>query len=288
MDISTEVAAIQAASEGSELRQPLVDALDKLNSGTLPAVTVSDVGKILKVGANGWEVGEKSGYMPVPIATKQITENGTYDVTDFASAIVNVSGGGGVIILYGDNIPDSSIGTNGQIYLTTRDLLQDFVTSQSELNIAVTANSNWAGYDPWKAFTSSTGWIGNGGNPHWLQVESQNEVEILEIYFKSRDGNRSHAVSRIGYSDDGTNFTDAVLAETTMINNIGHVLFDGVCRAKYFRLYFDGIYGTSTYPMVSALEIYISGTKIAQPYLKVNGTWVLLIGSDISDVITGN
>ena len=91
MDISAEVAVIQAASQGSELRQPLVSALNKLNTGTLPAVTVSDADKILKVGANGWEVGEKSGYMPVPTATKQITENGTHDVTDYASVVVNVS-----------------------------------------------------------------------------------------------------------------------------------------------------------------------------------------------------
>lgn len=117
MDISTEIAAVQAASDGSELRQPLVNALNKLNSGTLPTVTDSDVGKILKVGANGWELGDKSGYMPVPSATKQITDNGTYDVTDFASAIVGVSGGGGVNILYGTDMPDSSIGVDGYIYL---------------------------------------------------------------------------------------------------------------------------------------------------------------------------
>lgn len=90
MDISTEIAAIQAASEGSELRQPIVDALTTLNSGTLPAVTASDAGKILKVGANGWEVGEKSGYMPVPSASLSVSENGTYDVTNYASTVVNV------------------------------------------------------------------------------------------------------------------------------------------------------------------------------------------------------
>lgn len=97
MDISAEVAAIQAASQGSELRQPLIGALNKLNNGSLPAVTASDVGKILKVGANGWEVGEKSGYIPVPTATKQITENGTHDVTNYANVNVAVSGGGGII-----------------------------------------------------------------------------------------------------------------------------------------------------------------------------------------------
>ena len=100
MDISTEIAAIQAASEGSELRQPIVDALTTLNSGTLPTVTASDAGKILKVGANGWEVGEKSGYMPVPSASLNISTNDTYDVTNYAEAVVNVSdsGGGSVLV----------------------------------------------------------------------------------------------------------------------------------------------------------------------------------------------
>lgn len=98
MDISTEVAAIQAASEGSELRQPLVDALDKLNSGTLPAVSASDEGKILKVGANGWEIGEKSGYMPVPSASLNISTNNTYDVTNYAEAVVDVQPSGKINI----------------------------------------------------------------------------------------------------------------------------------------------------------------------------------------------
>lgn len=99
MDISTEIAAIQAASQGSELRQPLVGALNKLNSGSLPTVTASDAGKILKVGANGWEVGEKSGYMPVPSASLIISSNNTYDVTNYAEALVNVPSGMGSGVL---------------------------------------------------------------------------------------------------------------------------------------------------------------------------------------------
>ena len=91
MDISTEIAAIQAASRGSEIRTPIVSALNKLNTDSLPSVSSSDAGKILKVNSNGeWEVGSKSGYMPVPTESKSITENGTHDVTNYASVVVNV------------------------------------------------------------------------------------------------------------------------------------------------------------------------------------------------------
>lgn len=143
MDISTEIAAVQAASEGSELRNPLIGALNKLNSGTLPAVTASDTGKILKVGTNGWEVGEKSGYMPVPTATKQITENGSYDVTDFANAQVYVSGGsGGISILSGTGTPSDDIGINGQIYLQYNDK-RTLPQGYTVLNSITTTGSQW-------------------------------------------------------------------------------------------------------------------------------------------------
>lgn len=131
MDISAEIAAIQAASQGSELRQPLVGALNKLNSGSLPAVTSSDAGKILKVGANGWEVGEKSGYMPVPTATKQITENGTHDVTDYASAVVNVSGGASSVLI------SKTITQNG-----TYDPTDDNADGYSEVTVNVSGGSS--------------------------------------------------------------------------------------------------------------------------------------------------
>lgn len=134
MDISAEIAAIQAASEGSELRQPLVGALNKLNSGTLPAVTVSDAGKILKVGANGWEVGEKSGYMPVPSASLSITSNNTYDVTNYSEAVVNVSGGGGSILV------PKTITQNG-----TYDPADDSADGYSEVSVNVSGGANHPG-----------------------------------------------------------------------------------------------------------------------------------------------
>lgn len=96
-DISTEIAEIQEASYGSEVRQSIVDGLNKVNAGTLPAVSVSDAGKFLTVNNNGqWEV-KSGGLIPTPTGTKSITENGIYDVTNYASADVDVQGSGVVI-----------------------------------------------------------------------------------------------------------------------------------------------------------------------------------------------
>lgn len=89
-DISQEIAAIQSASRGSEVRQPIVSALNKVNGATLPPVSSSDSGKLMCVDSNGQWVASDNQYMPIPTESMNINANGTYDVTNKAQVVVNV------------------------------------------------------------------------------------------------------------------------------------------------------------------------------------------------------
>lgn len=95
-NISEEISEVQAASRGNEVRGAIVSALNKINSDVLPDASASDSGKILCVNSSGeWVKDSLSGYMPIPTASKSIAQNGTYDVTNYAEAVVNVPSGGG-------------------------------------------------------------------------------------------------------------------------------------------------------------------------------------------------
>jgi hypothetical protein len=67
--------------------------------------TAADEGKVVSGGAL---VGQTS---------RNITVNGTYNTTENNEVVVNVSGGGSTNIITGYGAPDSSIGSNGSIYL---------------------------------------------------------------------------------------------------------------------------------------------------------------------------
>lgn len=109
-NISNEISAIQEASRGSEVRQSIVNALNAVNSDVLPVVSSSDSGKFLMVDSSGdWKV-ESGNLVPAPTETKNITENGLYDVSNYANASVNVSGGSG------DTIVSKTIRANGTYY----------------------------------------------------------------------------------------------------------------------------------------------------------------------------
>ena len=182
----------------------------------------------------------EAGETSLTITDSHITINGTYDFYTSKYGLNPLS----VVI----DDPSTII------------LLQPLVAQESELIVTATASTNWDGFEPWKAFANSavnSGWIANGGSGgYWLQAEFPYKVKVSSIDFKSLDSNRSHAISRVSYSNDGDTFTDATLTSSTMSNNIGHADVSMSETAKYIRLCFDDILGTQTYPMVSQLELY--------------------------------
>ena len=218
------------------------------------------------------------------IANPQETATGTLTKLQIGDDIYNISGGGSAswtdvtgtltagqteITLNNSAIHEDStfdfytskFGVNpSNVELTIqkiKTLRQELVTQESELDVTVTANTSWSGYEPWKAFLSNgSGWVGGGGNPHWLQVEFDSVTSIREMDFISIDSSRSHAISRVEYSNNGVYFEECGILESTMINDVGHCELNNDYEAKYFRIYFDGSYGQSYYPCMSQLEIY--------------------------------
>lgn len=263
-----------------------VSAIANISTGT--ELTSEDEGKVV--------IEDDGAYVLAEQTSQTITQNGTYDTTTINELIANISGGGGgsTNILSGTEMPTASDGDDGDIYLLVSGAfinIQPLVSSESELTVTVTANSYWSGFEPWRAFADSGNpWIGNGGNPHWLQIEIPNEILLYDVAFSVTDTNRGHAISRIGYSSDGSNYTDMVLESSTFTYGNGYARVASPIAARYFRLFFDGVYSGSYYPSIARLQMRRASDgddTIAYVLLKVNGSWVPIEGQDIDDVDIG-
>lgn len=129
-----------------------------------------------------------------PTGTKQIAQNGTTDVTEYASAnvnvqpnlqsktatqngtitpdsgydglssvVVNVSGGGGSNVLFGDGAPDSSIGGDGDYYIRS-------AVSETYIRIDITKVA--------RGEMTAFSYYGSRAISIVCKDESENEVEI--------------------------------------------------------------------------------------------------------------
>lgn len=149
MDISTEISAIQEASRGAEIRQPIVDALNKINTGSLPSTSASDAGKLLYVNEHGNWVAGNEQYIPMPTGAINIDQNGTYDVTNKASAVVSVPGSSSTLIQKTINqngtynpVDDNADGYSQVVVNVSGGSAEPFVESQATTYINTGVNGN--------------------------------------------------------------------------------------------------------------------------------------------------
>lgn len=222
MDISTEIAKIEGASFGEEVRQSIVDGLNKINSGTLPSVSVSDAGKFLVVNNSGvWQV-KNGGVIPTPTGTKAITENGTYDVVNYANVDVSVQGGSVIqplsITQNGTYSPPSGVDGYAPVVVSV---------PSSAINSNETLLRNWDFTQPINSRGNTryrnSGDINviNGWKAYYLDLELTANGIVYKNYDTANNGNLYCAL-KISLPDiSGKTFTLSCLVDGVLYHQTG-------------------------------------------------------------------
>ena len=265
--------AIRSKLEVETLYLPseMAAAIETIETGI--ELTSEDEGKVV--------VEDEGVYVLTEQTSQTITLNGTYDTTTINELIANISGGGTARnILNGNSVPASGIGSDGDIYLY---LGSNIVTMQaynitdidiSVTNGVVTIVGTTAGIDTSDG-TFSGVTLKTGINLVRISVTSyQNGVQYgtcsssasLPTVVSTGSGRGSYSSDTGGY--DFSKNTDDYYFACAYSNGVGNEVRIEVTSNDQSRQ-FDA-----------------DTTSINNVYLKVNGTWVLIEGQDISDVNT--
>lgn len=237
-----------------------------------------DEGKVVSNGALAAQTARSS----------DITQNGTYDTTLNNSVTVNVSGGGGgATILRGTTGPTAAQGSNGDIYLACGISLAQFSVLR-EGSMSITCSTFEIIFD----------YLGGGsiGGQAYMQIDLTN---VDYISYRMSSGHHTYnnyqtprfcpfAILENSVNPANSFVANSMVNDETRITSNDTILsytFDTSEMTGNYWLVFCS-YGCDS----TVDEVVVDGDNIIiAAYVKVNGVWQDLIGSDIDDVnLSGN